>query len=62
MKPEYEARFCRVDVDHVVTQLKAHSAKLRMPRTLMRRIVLSNSDIEAKRGWLQCRFLRITLV
>lgn len=55
MKPEYEARFCNIDAEVIAEKLKAHSATLHMPRTLMRRIVFKNHDIEARGGWLRLR-------
>lgn len=55
MKPEYEARFCDIDPEVIVERLKAQSATRHMPRTLMRRIVFKNHDIETRGGWLRLR-------
>jgi adenylate cyclase, class 2 len=55
VKIEFEARFLAVDVAAVVERLKARSATCVMPRTLMRRIVFTNTDIESRRGWLRLR-------
>jgi adenylate cyclase, class 2 len=55
MEPEYEARFLAIDVDAVLAQLRSHGATNSMPRTLMRRIVFKNSDIDARGGWLRLR-------
>ncbi|GII22835.1 class IV adenylate cyclase [Planosporangium mesophilum] len=55
MKTEFEARFLAVNVAAVLDKLKARSAVCTMPRTLMRRIVFSNDDIQARRGWLRLR-------
>jgi len=55
VKTEFEARFLAVDVAAIAQQLKARSATCVMPRTLMRRIVFSNRDIEARGGWLRLR-------
>jgi adenylate cyclase class 2 len=52
---EFEARFLAVDVATIVQRLKTRSATCAMPRTLMRRIVFTNRDIEARRGWLRLR-------
>lgn len=55
MKPEYEARFCDIDTKAITTSLKALGAQVFMPRTLMRRVVFTNSDIDSRRGWLRLR-------
>jgi adenylate cyclase class 2 len=55
MKTEYEARFLAVDVNAIIDKFKNRSATCVMPRTLMRRIVFKNADIEARGGWLRLR-------
>jgi adenylate cyclase, class 2 len=55
MHTEYEARFLAVDTDAVRDKLRALSATSTMPRTLMRRIVFKNNDIEQRGGWLRLR-------
>lgn len=55
MHIEYEARFLEVDVTAVLDKLNAESAVRVMPRTLMRRIVFKNGDIERRGGWLRLR-------
>jgi len=55
MHTEYEARFLTIDLDAVLDKLTAQSATCVMPRTLMRRIVFKNSDIEQRGGWLRLR-------
>lgn len=55
MHTEYEARFLAVDTDAVHDRLRSLSATLTMPRTLMRRIVFKNNDIEQRGGWLRLR-------
>jgi len=55
MHTEYEARFLAIDLDAVLDKLTAQSATCVMPRTLMRRIVFKNSDIEQRGGWLRLR-------
>jgi adenylate cyclase class 2 len=55
MHTKYEARFLAIDVDAVKNKLIAQSAICVMPRTLMRRIVFKNSDIEQRGGWLRLR-------
>ncbi|WP_433301098.1 hypothetical protein ACQP2F_05105 [Actinoplanes sp. CA-030573] len=55
MQTEYEARFLAVDVDAVKAKLISQSATCVMPRTLMRRIVFQNDDIERRGGWLRLR-------
>lgn len=55
MDPEFEARFLSVDVDAVCVRLRSLGAARRMPRTLMRRIVLTNQDIAGRGGWLRLR-------
>jgi adenylate cyclase class 2 len=55
MQTEYEARFLDVDVEAVKTKLISQSATCAMPRTLMRRIVFKNDDIEQRGGWLRLR-------
>jgi adenylate cyclase class 2 len=55
MKAEIEARFCAIDPNTITAALQAQSATRTMPRTLMRRIVFTNTDIEARGGWLRLR-------
>jgi adenylate cyclase class 2 len=55
MQPEYEARFLAVDADAIRAQLAAYGAVNTMPRTLMRRIVFKNADIDSRGGWLRLR-------
>jgi adenylate cyclase class 2 len=55
MHTEYEARFLAVDTDAIRDKLRALSATSTMPRTLMRRIVFKNNDIEQRGGWLRLR-------
>jgi adenylate cyclase, class 2 len=55
MQTEYEARFLAIDVDAVKAKLISRSATCVMPRTLMRRIVFKNDDIEQRGGWLRLR-------
>ncbi len=55
MQTEYEARFLAIDVNAILDKLKEQSATCVMPRTLMRRIVFKNSDIEQRGGWLRLR-------
>lgn len=55
MQTEYEARFLAIDVDSILDKLSEASATCVMPRTLMRRIVFKNSDIEQRGGWLRLR-------
>jgi len=55
VKTEFEARFLTVDAAAIVEQLTTRSATRVMPRTLMRRIVFTNTDIEAHGGWLRLR-------
>jgi adenylate cyclase class 2 len=55
MKPEYEARFTDIDTDAITARLIEHNAVQRVARTLMRRIVFTNADIDAKGGWLRLR-------
>jgi adenylate cyclase class 2 len=55
MKAEVEARFCGIDPDKTAAALRELSATCSMPRTLMRRIVFKNDDIEARGGWLRLR-------
>lgn len=55
MKTEFEARFLGIDAAAIADQLAGRSAQCAMPRTLMRRIVFKNSDIEARGGWLRLR-------
>lgn len=55
MHTEYEARFLDVDVTALLDKLNAETAMRLMPRTLMRRIVFKNSDIEGRGGWLRLR-------
>jgi adenylate cyclase, class 2 len=55
VKIEFEARFLAVDAAAVVERLKAMQATCVMPRTLMRRIVFTNADIDARGGWLRLR-------
>jgi adenylate cyclase class 2 len=55
MKPEYEARFLDIDPDAITAYLTAHRGRQAMPRTLMRRIVFINADIDSRGGWLRLR-------
>ena len=55
MKTEFEARFLGVDAAAIAQQLASRSARCMMPRTLMRRIVFKNNDIDARGGWLRLR-------
>lgn len=55
MDTEYEARFCNIDHDAIVKQLRGQGATCVMERTLMRRIVFKNQDIAERGGWLRLR-------
>jgi adenylate cyclase class 2 len=55
MHTEFEARFLAIDVDAIKAKLMDQSATCAMPRTLMRRIVFKNDDIEQRGGWLRLR-------
>ena len=55
MKPEYEARFLDIDPDTITARLSARGGRQVMPRTLMRRIVFINDDIDSRGGWLRLR-------
>lgn len=55
MEPEYEARFLAVDVNAVLARLRELGANCVIPRLLMRRLVFTNADIVARRGWLRLR-------
>jgi adenylate cyclase class 2 len=55
LTPEYEARFLSVDPEQIAATLRAKGGTCELPRTLMRRIVFKNADIEARRGWLRLR-------
>ena len=55
MHTEYEARFLGIDTDAIHDRLLALTATCTMPRTLMRRIVFKNGDIEQRGGWLRLR-------
>ena len=55
MQPEYEARFLSIDPGKLVDRLQDLGAEQIFPRTLMRRIVLKNNDIEQRGGWLRLR-------
>ena len=55
MQTEFEARFLNVDATKISEHLASRSATCTMPRTLMRRIVFMNGDIESRRGWLRLR-------
>ena len=55
MQTEYEARFLSVDVDKVIAVLRERGATQHQPRTLMRRVVFKNGDIDARGGWLRLR-------
>jgi adenylate cyclase class 2 len=55
VKTEFEARFLGIDTAAIAEQLINRSARCAMPRTLMRRIVFKNDDIEARGGWLRLR-------
>lgn len=55
MQTEFEARFLEADATKIVEYLTSRSATCAMPRTLMRRIVFKNNDIEARGGWLRLR-------
>lgn len=55
MQNEYEARFLSIDVDKTIEVLRRSGAELHQPRTLMRRVVFKNNDIEAAGGWLRLR-------
>jgi adenylate cyclase, class 2 len=55
MHTEYEARFLGIDIAAIHDQLQTQSATCTMPRTLMRRIVFKNNDIEQRGGWLRLR-------
>ncbi|MGX1668570.1 class IV adenylate cyclase [Streptomyces sp. NPDC055400] len=57
MQTEFEARFLEADATKIVEHLMSRSATCAMPRTLMRRIVFKNNDIEARGGWLRLRQL-----
>src|ERR1700716_2818153 len=53
--PEYEARFTNIDATRVTTELAARGAVQVLPRTLMKRVIFQNAEIERKRGWLRLR-------
>jgi len=55
MHTEFEARFLAIDVDAIKAKLIGQSATCAMSRTLMRRIVFKNDDIEQRGGWLRLR-------
>lgn len=55
MQTEFEARFLEADAAKIVEHLTSRSATCTVPRTLMRRIVFKNNDIEARGGWLRLR-------
>lgn len=55
MQTEYEARFLSIDADKATAILREHGADLHQPRTLMRRVVFKNNDIDAAGGWLRLR-------
>jgi adenylate cyclase class 2 len=55
MQAEYEARFLSIDVDKATAILRKRGAELHQPRTLMRRFVFKNNDIDAAGGWLRLR-------
>jgi adenylate cyclase class 2 len=55
VKTEFEARFLDIDATAITQQLASRTAQCMMPRTLMRRIVFKNNDIDARRGWLRLR-------
>lgn len=55
MNPEFEARFLDIDPATIADQLRQLGATRRLPRTLMRRIVLKNQDISDRGGWLRLR-------
>lgn len=55
MQTEYEARFLSIDVDKTIAILRERGAELHQPRTLMRRVVFKNNDIDAAGGWLRLR-------
>lgn len=55
MQTEYEARFLSIDVDKATAILRERGADLHQPRTLMRRVVFKNNDIDAAGGWLRLR-------
>jgi adenylate cyclase class 2 len=55
VKPEYEARFLDIDPRTITASLGARGGRQVMPRTLMRRIVFINDDIDARGGWLRLR-------
>ncbi len=55
MHTEYEARFLAIDIDAIHDRLHAQSATCTMTRTLMRRIVFKNNDIDQRGGWLRLR-------
>ena len=55
LAPEYEARFTNVDVAQLTAALAARGALQSLPRTLMKRVIFQNAEIEGKRGWLRLR-------
>jgi adenylate cyclase, class 2 len=55
VKPEYESRFLDIDPRTITASLGARGGRQVMPRTLMRRIVFINDDIDARGGWLRLR-------
>jgi adenylate cyclase class 2 len=55
LTPEYEARFLAIDPEQIAATLRAEGGTCEQPRTLMRRIVFKNRDIEARGGWLRLR-------
>jgi adenylate cyclase, class 2 len=55
VKTEFEARFLGIDAAAIADQLVSRSAQCTMPRTLMRRILFNNNDIQARGGWLRLR-------
>lgn len=55
MQTEYEARFLSIDVNRAIAVLRDRGAELHQPRTLMRRVVFKNGDIDARGGWLRLR-------
>ncbi|GAA4536527.1 class IV adenylate cyclase [Amycolatopsis samaneae] len=55
LQPEYEARFTHVDVAGLTAKLAARGAVRAFERTLMKRVIFQNDEIEGKRGWLRLR-------